>query len=98
MLSKIGSSLGKPLYADECTTQTSRISFARISNVIKIQDPKGRILEQQIRYEWKPVCQKCLQVGHSCEAKTAEAPPKKGQGQGQRKEWKPTKKGGKTTG
>ncbi|KAK4726490.1 hypothetical protein R3W88_031407 [Solanum pinnatisectum] len=30
VLSKIGSSLGKPLYADECTTQTSRISFARI--------------------------------------------------------------------
>ena len=48
MLSKIGSSLGKPLYADECTTQTSRISFARISNVIKIQDPKGRVVEQQV--------------------------------------------------
>ncbi|KAG5610972.1 hypothetical protein H5410_022253 [Solanum commersonii] len=27
-LSKIGSSLGKPLYADECATQTSGISFA----------------------------------------------------------------------
>ncbi|XP_015169930.1 uncharacterized protein [Solanum tuberosum] len=55
VLSKIGSSVGKPLYADECTTQTSRISFARIlvevdvtrplAKVIKIQDPKGKIVE-----------------------------------------------------
>ncbi|XP_049414593.1 uncharacterized protein LOC125877301 [Solanum stenotomum] len=30
VLSKICSCLGKPLYADECTTQISRISFARI--------------------------------------------------------------------
>ncbi|KAH0674851.1 hypothetical protein KY284_025938 [Solanum tuberosum] len=29
-LSKIGSSLGKPLYADECISQVNRISFARI--------------------------------------------------------------------
>ncbi|KAG5599650.1 hypothetical protein H5410_031020 [Solanum commersonii] len=81
--------LGKPLYADECTTQTSRISFARIlvemditrilPNVIKIQDPKRRVLEQQVRYEWKLIfCQKCLQVGHSCIAKPGAPPPKKG--------------------
>ncbi|KAH0657995.1 hypothetical protein KY289_026743 [Solanum tuberosum] len=59
LLSKIGSSLGNPLYADECTTQTSRISFARIliemditrilPIVIKIKDPKGKVLEQQVR-------------------------------------------------
>ena len=58
VLSKIGSSLGRPLYAGECTTQTSRISFAGIlvemditrvlPAVIKIQDPKGRIVEQQV--------------------------------------------------
>ncbi|KAH0658802.1 hypothetical protein KY285_027348 [Solanum tuberosum] len=57
VLSKIGSSLGQPLYADECTTQASRISFARIliemdvtrplPKIIKIRDPKGRVLEQQ---------------------------------------------------
>ncbi|KAH0724702.1 hypothetical protein KY284_000567 [Solanum tuberosum] len=53
---------------DECTTQTSRISFARIlvevdvtrplPKTIKIHDPKGRVMEQQIWYEWKPVQQK----------------------------------------
>ncbi|KAG5615152.1 hypothetical protein H5410_014976 [Solanum commersonii] len=84
VLSKIGSSLGKPLYANECTTQTSKISFARIlvemditrilPTVNKIQDPKGRILEQKIR---------------------STTTKKKGQGQGQRKEWKPTAKEGK---
>ncbi|KAH0714810.1 hypothetical protein KY284_007715 [Solanum tuberosum] len=103
VLSKIGCSLGKPLYADECTTQTSRISFARIlvevdvtrplAKVIKMKDPKGRIVEQKVWYEWKPMfCQKCLQVGHSCVDKptTTMQVQKKGQGQGQRKEWIPT--------
>ncbi|WMV29743.1 hypothetical protein MTR67_023128 [Solanum verrucosum] len=103
VLSKIGSSLGKPLYADECKTQTNRISFARIlvevdvtrplAKVTKIQDPKGKIVEQKIWYEWKPIFfLKCLQVGQSCVDKEA-APvqiQKKSQGQGQRKEWIPT--------
>ncbi|KAH0711988.1 hypothetical protein KY289_007947 [Solanum tuberosum] len=103
VLSKIGSSLGKPLYADECTTQVSRISFARIlveidvtrplAKVIKIQDTKGRVVEQKVWYEWKPIFfQKCLQVGHSCVEKL-EAPiqfQKKNQGQVQKKEWVPT--------
>ncbi|KAK4718054.1 hypothetical protein R3W88_016392 [Solanum pinnatisectum] len=106
VLSKIGNSLGKPLYADECTTKTCRISFGRIliemditrilPNMIKIQDPKGRVLEQQVRYEWKPIfSQKCLQVGHSCIAKPKAPPPKNGQCQRPRKEWNPTTKEGK---
>ncbi|KAK4723266.1 hypothetical protein R3W88_026045 [Solanum pinnatisectum] len=95
VLSKIGSSLGKPLYADGCTTQTSRISFAKIlvevdvtrplAKVIKILDPKERIVEQKVWYEWKPMfCHKCLQVGHSCVDKpiTTMQVQKKGQGQG----------------
>lgn len=55
-LSKIGSSLGgQPLYVDECTTHTSRISFARIlvevdvtrklSKSINVQDSKGNIYD-----------------------------------------------------
>ncbi|KAH0685684.1 hypothetical protein KY290_017201 [Solanum tuberosum] len=101
VLSKIGSSLEKPLYADECTTQASRISFARIliemdvtrplPKMIKIRDPKGKVLEQQVWYEWKPLfCQKCLQVGHSCVDKPKVIPAKRGRGQGQRKEWRQT--------
>ncbi|KAH0712497.1 hypothetical protein KY289_008456 [Solanum tuberosum] len=103
VLSKIAGSLGNPLYADECTSQTSRISFARIlvevdvtrplAKVIKIKYPKGRIVEQKVWYEWKPMfCQKCLQVGHSCVDKPTATiqVQKKGQGQGQRKEWIPT--------
>ncbi|KAG5585331.1 hypothetical protein H5410_045765 [Solanum commersonii] len=56
-------------------------------------DPKVKIVEQKVWYEWKPIfCQKCLQVGHTCVDKQA-APiqiQKKSQGQGQRKEWIPT--------
>ncbi|KAH0662381.1 hypothetical protein KY284_027312 [Solanum tuberosum] len=106
VLSKIGNSLGKPLYADECTTQASRISFTRIliemdvtrplPKIIKIRDHKGKVLEQQVWYEWKPIfCQKYLQVGHSCVDKPKVIPAKRGQGQGQRKEWRQTTIGDK---
>ncbi|XP_015170646.1 uncharacterized protein [Solanum tuberosum] len=106
VLSKIGSSLGKPLYADECTTQASRISFVRIlieidvtrplPKMIKIRDPKGKMLDQQVWYEWKPLfCQKCLQVGHSCVDKPKVILAKRGQGLGQRKEWRQTTIGNK---
>ncbi|KAM3266800.1 hypothetical protein P3L10_003795 [Capsicum annuum] len=74
VLSKIGSSLGKTLYVDECTTQPSRISFAQILvevditrpllKKIKIQDSKGRLMEQEVWYDWKPQYrEKCLQSG-----------------------------------
>ncbi|KAK4737473.1 hypothetical protein R3W88_001170 [Solanum pinnatisectum] len=65
VLSKIESSLGKPLYANECTSQMNRISFVRIlvevditrplPKVIKMHDPKGKVLEQQVWFEWKPI-------------------------------------------
>lgn len=61
VLSKIGSRLGQPLYVDECTTEVSRISFARIlvemditkelPKNIKIQDSKDKIFEQMVLYE-----------------------------------------------
>lgn len=61
VLSKIESSLGQPLYADECTTSISRISFARfliemdvtkpLPKSIKIQEPIGRVFEQPITNE-----------------------------------------------
>lgn len=60
-LSKIGSSLRQALYADECTTHASRISFAQIlvevdvtrelSKSIKVWDPKENIYEQKVWYE-----------------------------------------------
>ncbi|KAK4713244.1 hypothetical protein R3W88_019151 [Solanum pinnatisectum] len=77
-LSRIGSRLGRHLYADECTSCIDRISFARIlvemdiTQVlhvhVKVQDPNGRVFEQSIEYEWKPsYCTKCLIIGHSCQ-------------------------------
>ncbi|KAH0701964.1 hypothetical protein KY285_016242 [Solanum tuberosum] len=62
-----------------------------LPKMIKIRDPKGKVLEQQVWYEWKPLfCQKCLQVGHSCVDKPKVIPAKRGRGQGQRKEWRQT--------
>lgn len=63
-LSKLASAIGKPLFADECTTKQTRISYARIlveANVIiklptelTLQEPSGRMIQLQVEYEWKP--------------------------------------------
>ncbi|XP_019224956.1 PREDICTED: uncharacterized protein LOC109206577 [Nicotiana attenuata] len=83
-LNKIGSTLGSPVYADECTTGSIRISYARmliemditkpLPRSVKLQDPKGRIIQQEVTYDWEPkYCTKCLKIGHDCaEIKTAQ--------------------------
>ncbi|PHU26264.1 hypothetical protein BC332_04596 [Capsicum chinense] len=69
--------LGEPLYADECTKNQTRISYARVlvdMNInqelpkeIEIVDPYGRKFIQQVTYDWKPVfCTICPQFGHVC--------------------------------
>ncbi|KAH0653299.1 hypothetical protein KY289_030977 [Solanum tuberosum] len=76
-LSRISSGLGLPLYADECTTNVARISFARVlielditkelPLSVRVEDPNGRVFDQKVIYEWIPAyCPKCLQVGHKC--------------------------------
>lgn len=62
-LSKIGSTLGVPLYADECTTQQLRVSFARmliemdvtkpLPDSILIEDPNGEVRTQMVQYDWR---------------------------------------------
>ncbi|XP_009624495.1 uncharacterized protein [Nicotiana tomentosiformis] len=63
-LSRIASALGKPVFADECTTKRSRISYAGM--LIKVNatkalptkiagmDPSGKVFQQSITYDWKP--------------------------------------------
>lgn len=79
-LSRIGSVLGRPLCADECTSQQSRISYARMLVEVDITKPlvykvpitgdNGLELIQQVYYEWVPLfCQKCQKVGHVCREK-----------------------------
>ncbi|KAK4369245.1 hypothetical protein RND71_013037 [Anisodus tanguticus] len=74
-LSSIESTLGTPLFADDCTISEARISFARLlveMNVtkplpksIKAQDPEGNIFSQVVAYDWEPkYCNKYLQIGH----------------------------------
>jgi len=76
-LSRIGSILGVPLYADECTTHQYRISFARLliemdvtkelPKEVQIEDVHGKVFKQQVMYDWTPpFCGKCKMVGHDC--------------------------------
>ncbi|XP_019224270.1 PREDICTED: uncharacterized protein LOC109205957 [Nicotiana attenuata] len=84
-LSKIGSALGKPVYADECTTRSIRISYARmliemdvtkpLPRTVKLQDPKGKTILQEITYDWEPAfCAKYLKMGHDCNEVKAPKP------------------------
>ncbi|XP_019240935.1 PREDICTED: uncharacterized protein LOC109221026 [Nicotiana attenuata] len=76
-LSKIAGAIGKPLFADECTTKQTRISYARMLievNVTKtlpaeitVLNPRGRKFQQELVYERKPnYCDKCQTIGHVC--------------------------------
>ncbi|XP_048494359.1 uncharacterized protein LOC125494690 [Beta vulgaris subsp. vulgaris] len=79
-LSRIGSTIGVPIYADECTTKQLRISFARIliemdvtgtiQEEINVEDPNRRVFKQKVGYAWlPPFCAKCQKIGHVCEEK-----------------------------
>ena len=96
-ISKIASVVGKPITTDECTAKKLRISYARVLvevditqkpiETVDIMDHKGKLVEQKIEYEWRPMyCQSCLKIGHDCAIK-------KGPGKKliQEKVWKPTK-------
>ncbi|XP_059285181.1 uncharacterized protein LOC132038544 [Lycium ferocissimum] len=71
-LSRIASTIGTPLFADECTTKKTRISFSRMLikvNVTKplpteiiVMDPSGKEVKQDVDYDWKPqYCEKSQQ-------------------------------------
>ncbi|XP_059281206.1 uncharacterized protein LOC132034885 [Lycium ferocissimum] len=76
-LGNIASRLGNPLFADECTTKKSRVSYARVlvdmdvtqelPREVQIVDSKGNSFRQAVVYEWCPkYCPKCLKYGHIC--------------------------------
>lgn len=73
-LSHIGSVLGRPICADECTSQQTHISYARLLIEVDITQPlvhkvqieggNGVMAKQQVLYEWVPMfCPKCHKVG-----------------------------------
>ncbi|XP_019242114.1 PREDICTED: uncharacterized protein LOC109222186 [Nicotiana attenuata] len=38
-----------------------------LPEMIKVHDPKGKVLEQRVQYDWRPkYCQTCCQLGHNC--------------------------------
>nr|XP_016437686.1 PREDICTED: uncharacterized protein LOC107763707 [Nicotiana tabacum] len=99
-LSRIGSLLERPVYADECTTNIDRVSYARmliemdvtkpLPESIKARDPMGKIFDQEIKYDWKPVyCPSCLQSGYRCQddGQTKATPPDQGMSGKQKTMW-----------
>lgn len=98
-LSRIGSVLGKPICADECTSKQQRISYARLLVEVDVTKPllykvqiegeNGMMVEQKVYYEWVPLfCQKCHKVGHICkDQKKDTAMPN------QKQQWLPKDKG-----
>ncbi|XP_056688055.1 uncharacterized protein [Spinacia oleracea] len=83
-LSKIGSLIGVPLFADECTSKQLRISFARMlievdvtkdmPKSVLIQDSTGRSFTQKVDYDWlPPFCKDCKVIGHDCQVKKSNA-------------------------
>lgn len=65
------------MFADECTSNIERISYARLlveidvtrelQKKIKVLDPTGRTFEQKVEYDWEPqYCPVCLVIGHKC--------------------------------
>ena len=77
-MSRIASAIGVPIFADECTTKQTRISYARmlvelnvtkpVPEKITVMDPNGRTFMQDVVMEWKPLyCDKCQKIGHQCQ-------------------------------
>ncbi|XP_070005203.1 uncharacterized protein [Nicotiana sylvestris] len=76
-LRRLGITIGVPLFADECTTNQLRISFARmlievnitkpLPTEVKIQDSSGKMYHQAVRFEWQlEFCSDCQRLGHVC--------------------------------
>ena len=94
-LSRIASAIGVPLFADECTTKQTRISYDRmlievnvtkaIPQKIAVVDPNGKTFMQEVMLEWRPqYCDRCQKSGHlfQVESEPKEEMPKR------RRPWK----------
>lgn len=75
-LSRIASAIGILLFADECTTKQTRISYARmlievdvtrpIPTEITIMDALDQSFQQVLAFDWKlEYCESCMIVGHT---------------------------------
>ncbi|KAK4380426.1 hypothetical protein RND71_002288 [Anisodus tanguticus] len=75
------------MYADECTSNRYRVTYARVlekmdvtrppHEVVKVMDPGGHVFDQFVSYEWWPqYCPSCCQLGHMCQEPPPKQPPK----------------------
>lgn len=78
-LSRIASTVGRPLHVDKATENQQRIDFARICIEVSAEDDlpdeiqivvKGESVMVHVEYQWLPTrCAKCKVFGHSCAPK-----------------------------
>lgn len=79
-LSRIGSAVGIPKFADDCTTRCKRVKYAWVLAEVDIKKPVVKELDieiegeqgfkQQIAYEFIPLyCSHCCALGHICQWK-----------------------------
>lgn len=75
-ISAMASKLGTLLYANEATSSTSYVDFARVciemkvgnefANQFKVSDEFGEKFTIRVAYDWVPrICSKCNIFGHS---------------------------------
>ncbi|RAL53703.1 hypothetical protein DM860_015431 [Cuscuta australis] len=84
-LSRLGSTIGKPIKRDGATASRRKWAYARIMIEVQINqtfpdqinfiNEEGRIITQTVTYEWEPtICSHCDRIGHKlekCRRKTA---------------------------
>ncbi|XP_009629264.2 uncharacterized protein [Nicotiana tomentosiformis] len=99
-LTKITSLIGTPLKADKAMNNRDKMTYARVlveiplnqeyPTSVMFENEYGRIVEQNVEYEWKPVlCAKCKNFGHdimNCRKQQREEIAKMGQGNREEKQ------------
>ncbi|XP_050217476.1 uncharacterized protein LOC126668314 [Mercurialis annua] len=76
MLGKMASMCGRPMYTDQCTSDLTRLSYARVLVEMEIfgefpaeiilEDERGVQFNQKVAYEWRPpACSRCKAMGHT---------------------------------
>lgn len=82
-ISRIASTIGKPLHVDIATAKQQRIDFGRVCIEVSakelprdIQIKLGHLsVKVDVEYQPPPKCSVCNVFGHSCKPKAAPEPP-----------------------
>ncbi|KAL5718016.1 hypothetical protein ACHQM5_010961 [Ranunculus cassubicifolius] len=85
-LSRLASTIGKPMFMDKATEARSILSYARVCvevealkelpAMVKTKVSQTKTAEIAVEYSWKPlICTKCQVFGHSCNQQSPQITP-----------------------